>query len=83
MTGTDTTPRREAAAGDLPEGLTRQRACELLGVSRASAYRDMAGAGAADGADAWSDKDERLAAEIDGIHVESLAFGARKISKML
>ena len=43
----------------------------------------MAGAGAADGADAWSDKDERLAAEIDGIHVESLAFGARKISKML
>ena len=43
----------------------------------------MAGAGAADGADAWSDKDERLAAEIDGIHVESPAFGARKISKML
>ena len=43
----------------------------------------MAGAGAADGADAWSDKDERLAAEIDGIHVESPAFGVRKISKML
>ena len=43
----------------------------------------MAGAGAADGADAWSDKDERLAAEIDRIHVESPAFGARKISKML
>ena len=43
----------------------------------------MAGARAADGADAWSDKDERLAAEIDRIHVESPAFGARKISKML
>lgn len=52
-------------------------------MSRATAYRDMARAGEPDAAGAWTEEDERLATEIDRIHVDSPAFGARKIPRML
>lgn len=69
-------------AGELPDGLSRARACELLGVSRAMAYRDMARPEAPEG-DRWSDEDERLAALVDREHVAHPAFGARKIAHVL
>ena len=69
-------------AGELPDGLSRARACELLGVSRATAYRDMALPEAPEG-DRWSDEDERLAALVDREHVAHPAFGARKIAHVL
>lgn len=69
-------------AGELPDGLSRARACELLGVSRATAYRDMALPEAPEG-DRWSDEDERLAALVDREHVAHPAIGARKIAHVL
>lgn len=69
-------------AGELPDGLSRARACELLGVSRATAYRDMALPEAPEG-DRWSDEDERLAALVDREHVAHPAFGALKIAHVL
>jgi hypothetical protein len=61
-------------AGELPDGLSRARACELLGVNRATAYRDMALPEAPEG-DRWSDGDERLAVLVDREHVAHPAFG--------
>ena len=55
-------------------------------MSRATAYRDIArgpASGAAEDGQGWCSEDERLAALIDGIHVDCPAYGARKISKML
>ena len=70
-------------AGELPDGLSRARACELLGVSRATAYRDMAGAEAAGAEPGWPPEDERLASLIDREHVAHPAYGARKIAHVL
>ncbi|MCH3947256.1 MAG: IS3 family transposase [Olsenella sp.] len=69
----------------LPEGLPRARACELLGVSCVTAYRDMAGAETARGGlgDGWPPEDERLAALIDREHVAHPAYGARRIARVL
>lgn len=59
------TPRRLASAGELPEGLTRERACELLAVPRSSSHGPLPEA-----RDAWSEEDESLAREIDRLHLE-------------
>ena len=55
--------------------LPRERACDLLGVSRATAHRDMGRPG--------TDGDERLAALVDCEHVNHPAYGARKIAHVL
>ena len=75
-------PEEARGGSELPDGLSRARACELLGVSRAMAYRDMARPEAPEG-DRWSDEDERLAALVDREHVAHPAFGARKIAHVL
>ena len=72
------TPRRLASAGELPEGLTRERACELLGVPRSSSYRPLPGR-----PDRWSEADEALAREIDRVHVDWPQHDARKIARVL
>ena len=72
------TPRRLASAGELPGGLTRERACELLAVPRSSSYRPLPEA-----RDAWSEEDEALAREIDRLHLEWPQYGARKIARVL
>ena len=72
------TPRRLATASELPEGLTRERACELLGVPRSSSYRPMP-----ESSGRWPEEDEALAREIDRLHVEWPEYGARKMSRVL
>ena len=58
--------------------------CELLGVSRATAYRDMGRPGTDGAGDApWPADDERLTALIDRAHVDHPAYGARKIAHLL
>lgn len=58
-------------------GLTRARACELLGVPRSSTcYEPKAPGGADEG-------DERRMAEIDRLHVENPAYGARRMAHEL
>jgi putative transposase len=61
-----------------PEGLTRKRASELLRVARSTTYYEPK-----EKAEATSDEDERLMAEIDRMHLESPAYGARKIARVL
>lgn len=64
-------------------GLPRERACDLPGVSRATACRDM-GRPETDGDDApWPADDERLAALVGREHVAHPAYGARKIAHVL
>jgi putative transposase len=60
------------------EKLTRKRASELLGVARSTTYYEPK-----EKVEATSDEDERLMAEIDRIHLESPAYGARKIARVL
>lgn len=75
--------RRKQAKEKLPKGLTRIRVCELLEVSRANLYRHLKDDNDPVESDVWSDTDERLAAKIDDIHLDSPAYGARKIAHVL
>lgn len=79
---TATRRRRQLAASKLPKGLTRLRACELLGTSRATIYRDIARP-TSDEDSSWDEKSEHLAARINQLHVDHPAWGARKIARVL
>lgn len=72
------TRRRLEAASERPEGLTRKRVCELLGVPRASSYRAPS-----EPSSRWSEADEARAREIDRIHLDFPAYGARKAAVLL
>ncbi|WP_130811838.1 transposase [Olsenella sp. Marseille-P4559] len=75
-TSTATTRERSLAAAGGHAGVTRKRASEPLGVARSSThYRHRGGSGTP------SADDEHLMAEIDRIHLENPAYGARKIAR--
>jgi putative transposase len=79
VTSTATTQEKcQAARDSRPDRLTRKRASELLGVSRSSTYYEPKKT-----EETTPEEDERLMAEIDRMHLESPAYGARKIARAL
>ena len=78
MTGTASASLRRGAVAELPAGLARRRACELLDVPRTSTYYEPSPEPAA-----WPEADERRARAIDEAHVDHPEYGARKLAALL